>query len=359
MLYWFSAFFSLLLLLLLAGFFLQPRQSFSELEKRELAKAPEFSLRSGQWSSGVEDYLQDHLPGRSHLIGLDALRRQFVGLQIADSVWRLPQGQLVEAAKNLNESRLHQNLQRVIDFAIAEILPLSALIVPAAGAISRQLTPLPYPDSRLLKLAQDQLGSSFVPLMPTLMHTEKQLYYASDPHWNGQGAYVAYQQVAPALGFEALPQSAFTIRRVDGFYGSNYARSALWDSKGDVLELWDAGLPLSVRLDEQKKDTDSLFFQHHLQGMDMYRVFLDGNHGITRILNLHSSNTKRLLVLKDSFGNSLIPLLVPHYEGIMVIDLRGWRGNLRQLLQTEKVDQLLLVYSLSRLSEDSNFAWLR
>ena len=91
----------------------------------------------------------------------------------------------------------------------------------------------------------------------------------------------------------------------------------------------------------------------------MYRVFLDGNHGITRILNLHSSNTKRLLVLKDSFGNSLIPLLVPHYEGIMVIDLRGWRGNLRQLLQTEKVDQLLLVYSLSRLSEDSNFAWLR
>ena len=87
-------------------------------------------------------------------------------------------------------------------------------------------------------------------------------------------------------------------------------------------------------------------------------MFLDGNHGLTDINNQDQPSGRKLLVLKDSFGNSLVPLLLPHFSRIMVIDLRAYRGSVLNLIKEEGYDQLLAVYALRSLASDTNFAWL-
>ena len=37
-----------------------------------------------------------------------------------------------------------------------------------------------------------------------------------------------------------------------------------------------------------------------------------------------------LIVIKESFGNALLPLLVDHYSKVYEIDYRYWSGNLQQ-----------------------------
>ncbi len=351
---------ALLLILIPLAQLLMPDAAYSPLEKRELALPPRLTLASGVFSRGMEDYLSDHLPLRGQWVGLDAWRRYLSGSMAADPVWRLPGGALAEAPLEDNGARLERNLQLLDDFALEAGQPLWLLSPPAAGALAEQPGYYPYPDqarlSEINSMAYQQLRP--IALFEALQAAPQPVFYRTDPHWNGQGAYVAYAQAAKALGFEPLSPEAFAQAQSPGFHGSSYARSGLWQTPAEALDIWDPGVKLALHFDGSDAAHDSLFFREHLKTPDPYRVFLDGNHGLTRIDNLDNPSGPRLLMLKDSFGNSLLPLLLPHFSHITLLDLRAWRGSSLQVTQDEAFDQLLAVYALKSLATDSNFAWL-
>ena len=58
-----------------------------------------------------------------------------------------------------------------------------------------------------------------------------------------------------------------------------------------------------------------------LNGLDKYDVYLSGAKALLEI-ETNSSSDKELIVFRDSFGSSLIPLLVSSYSKITVIDTR-------------------------------------
>ncbi len=346
-----------LILVMGAGLLVLPRQEFSPLEKRYLASPPALTLEGGQFSRDMEEYLGDHFPLRADWVGLNARYRLLTGIMAADNVWRLPDGALVEAPLGSDTARLERNLRLLSDFARKAALPFALVTPPAAGAVSPRAGYYPYPDEGLLE-SLDPAGIRVVPLFEAFKASDIPLYYRTDPHWNGQGAYRAYQLASSALGFEALPARDFTVTESPGFFGSAYARSGLWSTPPDILELWDSGAKLSLSFDGKPDVHDSLFFTRHLSEADQYPVFLDGNHGLTDIINHDRPSGRKLLVLKDSYGNSLVPLLLPHFDRVTVIDLRAYRGKLLSLISENGYDQILAVYALNALATDSNFAWL-
>ncbi len=352
----FIALMGLMGLLLLA----LPRQGYSPMEKRVLARPPAITLAGGQFSRDIEAYLDDHFPLRAHWVGLDARRRFLSGTMVADSVWRLPGGALAEAPVSQAGGLMARNLDLLADFAQEAGLPLALMAVPSAGAVWGQQAYYPYPDEGILARLGESApeGLRLIPLFEGFRKAEAPLYYRTDPHWNGAGAYAAYRQAAPFLGFEPLPASAFTITESPDFRGSAYARSGLWATPPDALQMWDSGQRVSLSLDGRPESHDSLFFREHLTAPDQYPVFLDGNHGLTDIQNLDKPEGPKLLVIKDSFGNSLVPLLVPHFSRITVLDLRAYRGSPLALAREGGYQQVLAVYSLRFLATDTNFAWL-
>ena len=60
-------------------------------------------------------------------------------------------------------------------------------------------------------------------------------------------------------------------------------------------------------------------------------------------------------MIKDSYANSLIPLLAHHYKKIYVVDLRYYNGKLKELMQecdsTGQMDVLVL-YNCVHFVED-------
>lgn len=349
---------ALMLLIMPLAFLLLPRQPYSALEKRALASPPRLSLQSGLLSQQTEGWLGDHYPLRSAWVGLDAWRRMLSGSMAADEIWRLKDGALVEKPLPDHWARLERNLALLGDFAARSGQPLQLLIVPAAGAISKEPGYYPYPDGQILRTLVAPAGVLLPALFEPMRAAEGPLYYRTDPHWNAQGAYLAYQQVAAALDMQPLTPDAFVRRQSPGFLGTCYARSSLWSTPPDALDLWAPPVRLRLQFDGDEASYDSLFFEEHLLAPDQYPVFLDGNHGLTRIDNLDNPQGPRLLLIKDSFGNSLAPLLLPHFGHITVIDLRAWRGSTLQLAADQPFDHHLAVYSLKSLATDSNLAWL-
>ena len=50
-----------------------------------------------------------------------------------------------------------------------------------------------------------------------------------------------------------------------------------------------------------------------------------------------------MLVLKESYGNAFAPYLIPHYGKVIVLDERYFSGDLRSLVESEGVDEIILI----------------
>ena len=146
----------------------------------------------------------------------------------------------------------------------------------------------------------------------------------------------------------------------DGFYGTTWSGSGYFLSPPDTVELWDSGLTPTVTITDGGKDpavSDSFFFLDHLQELDKYPVYLDGNHTLTKIENPDAPDGT-LLVIKDSYAHAVAPFLAEHYSTVYLLDLRFYRGSVTDFVQEQGVDELLFLYGASTLLTDTNSAWL-
>jgi len=87
---------------------------------------------------------------------------------------------------------------------------------------------------------------------------------------------------------------------------------------------------------------------------------LGGNHGTVKIRNEKSQINKNILIIKDSYANSFVPYLIPHYNEITMIDLRHYRGNLSDYIKENNIDEILLLYNINSFSNDNsikNIKW--
>ena len=64
-------------------------------------------------------------------------------------------------------------------------------------------------------------------------------------------------------------------------------------------------------------------------------------------------NGKELLVLKDSFANSIIPFLVEHYEKVHVIDPRFYKDDIIEYVKEHKnLKDVLILYNMNTIDTD-------
>ena len=59
-----------------------------------------------------------------------------------------------------------------------------------------------------------------------------------------------------------------------------------------------------------------------LTSRDLYDVFLSGAASLLTIENPKAATDRELIVFRDSFGSSLVPLLVHDYKTVTLVDIR-------------------------------------
>jgi len=356
---------------MLLCYLLLPKKDFSEKEKRYLEKAPVFSgeeLLSGKLSDSIEKYMADHIPGRDFFVGLDAYVSLLSGRQITGDVRLLTGERIVEAPVEWNETAVQKNVSAILSFADSLDRPIDFMIIPSAGWASdnSRVATLDffgqesYADEQHISSVYGRMDEN-VRCMDTLnvMRGREELYYRTDHHWTSEGAYEMYRAYMTSLNRKYLSKEEFTVESVPGFRGSTYSRSALWNVSGEDLELWHSGTELLVTNGESDDTHKGVFYRQRLEENDKYTVYLDGNHSIVRIENPAMAGAGKLLVIRDSYSNSLGCFLAESYETVVLVDMRYYKKPASQLCAQEEFADILVCYSIGNFMSDTNLVWLR
>ena len=245
------------------------------------------------------------------------------------------------------------------------------MLTPSASEIlTDKLPPFAHPFSQariLTDLEQKGIGSLLVPVRDALLaahsdsNTSSQaLYYRTDHHWTSAGAYTGYTAWADSLGITPLAPSDFAIETVStDFLGTIHSKLNLPIAPDSIQLYRPASEPeWNVYYDGSLCPTHSLYSMDALNTRDQYRVFLDGNHGWTKIENPAQNSDKKLLIIKDSYAHSFAPFAALHFGETHMIDLRYFNGKINSFIEEQGITDILVLYQIPGFIKDVNVSKL-
>lgn len=347
---------------------LSHQRTYSPVEKRELQTRPEISITKvldGRFQKKYELYLRDQFPGRDHWVSFQTDMELFMGKNEIHNVYIGKNHYLLEhyTEKEFDPQQISKNLQALEKFVgkAKQNADVHVMMVPTKSWVLREKLPAFAPhykeqkfyDALQQKLEQEDVLISVEPVLDA--HKEEEIYYRTDHHWTTLGAWYAYEQYTKAVGGDlqrAQGKKKFRCISKD-FYGTTYAKIN-YARQADKIEIYEPADKLRVVYNMGEKKTKTLYDVSFLKTADQYSVFTGGNQAVLEITG-GIKNGKTLLLIKDSFANSILPFLAEDYEKLVVVDLRQLNVSGDRLLEMFSPTDILILYNSAQFAQDKEF----
>ncbi len=190
-------------------------------------------------------------------------------------------------------------------------------------------------------------------------HKDEYIYFKTDHHWTALGAYYAYTAFMELKGEEPVPLEKYEERKIEGFLGSSYTKTLNkeLEKNPDTIYVY---MPFTnykyeMYYGEKCKEAEVIDMSY-AEGKDKYLVFLSSGGATWSVIKTDVKNGKKILVMKDSYGNTFVPFLLPHYEEIYVVDSRFYSKystgkNIVEFIEDNGINEILFVHYM----EDVNW----
>ena len=182
----------------------------------------------------------------------------------------------------------------------------------------------------------------YVDIAPGLMLED---YYRTDPHWRQECLVATAQTLAQAMDVPLAGD--FQENAIDvPFYGA-YAEKAGEPLVADTLRyLTGEVLDACTVYDYETDAREPLYDLAAVDTDTPYDLYLQGSRSLLRIDSPLSATDRTLVVFRDSFGSSLIPLLAESYRTIYAVDIRYLSSQMvGRFLSFDGSEDVLFLYS--------------
>ena len=296
----------------------------SDAERRPLEQFPAVSgesLLSGQFMKDFADYAVDQFPLRDGFRTLNAYLTYYLlgqkdnnGIYLSDGYaakmdYPLDEGSVSNALTRFME--LHELYLEGSEVHFALVPDKSYYLAEEAGVLS-----IDY-DALYAHVAESLPWAELIDLREYLTIDD---YYRTDTHWRQEQIVPAAQAIAEKLGVTVPEFDKMQIDRP--FYGVYYGQAALPMEPDTMYYLTNGVLENCTVTIHDSGTTAAVLDTTKLGSRDLYDVFLSGGAAVLEISNPAGQAGKELIVFRDSFGSSMVPLLVNDYETVWVLDTR-------------------------------------
>lgn len=169
-------------------------------------------------------------------------------------------------------------------------------------------------------------------------------YYKTDTHWKEEDLFNVANTIANQMNFDITNNNV--VNTITTFNGSYAGRLSVTKDIDTIKTISNPStLNSSVYNYETKKYTD-IYDYTKINSLDKYDIYLSGAVPIIDIINNNSSSDKELIVFRDSYGSSLIPLLIEGYKKITVIDIRYISSKILNKYIDFNDQDVLFMYSI-------------
>lgn len=341
-----------------------PDRQFSEQENRYLQMKPEFSFKSlfsGDYTSKFETYTTDQFTFRDEWITLKAASELALGKQENNDVHLCENGTLIEGYERPENSALDANmsaLNTLVENTDAEVY---FALIPDKSDLYASLLPKNAPndsEKEVIDYCYAQSNATNVDMYSALgAHTDEYIFYRTDHHWTSLGAYYGFSALAESMGFDYPALDSYADRHVisEEFYGTTWSSSGFSWVGPDTMEIF-VNEPEGLKVTSYPEGSPvegKLYDFSFLEKKDKYSTFMGGNCPLHEIVT-GTEGKPSLLIIRDSYTDSLLPLLLDDFSEIHVLDLRYYRASLKSYIEQNDFDSVLVCYSVSNFSTDSN-----
>lgn len=327
-----------------------PAARFSPAENRNLADFPQFegeALANGSYTAALDTYATERFPYRQQMRGARALYQVASGrAEVRDAV--LCTDGSLSSKITVNARIWRKNMAGLRRWQAVLDDKLTVAAAPCRIEARAAVLP-PFFTGEDYAPYWKELAENTENLVTFRDFSDDALWYRTDHHWTTAGAYLAYARLGEQLGYEPLPADFFSREIVTKrFYGTTDAAAGIPFVKPDRIELYRfAGdTEKAVKIDGKTPPFEGFYDFEKLKTRDGYGVFFGGNYATLSIES--ATPLPRLLVVKDSFANSLLPFLSNHFN-ITAIDPR-YGGTLAAAQDFDAVLLLCGIQTLCTLS---------
>ena len=332
-----------------------PAQELSEAERRPLAQFPQITWKSvldGGFMGDFEEYSLDQFPLRDTFRTIKSLFHFNILNQSDNNGIYITDGFAVKQEYPLNPDSLYHAAER-FNHLYEKYLTDSDVylaVVPDKGQYLAE-------DSGHLALPYGKLNSILLDRMPWATPVdlygslEADDYYRTDIHWRQENLFEAAAVLCDALGVTGPDPQDYTVTALERpFYGVYYGQAAL-PMEPEIMYILESDLLSACRVyDHESGQYTDVYNRDKLSSRDLYDVFLSGSRSLLTIENPAGKPGKELIVFRDSFGSSMVPLLVQDYSKVTLVDIRYIQIDVLDRFLTFEGQDVLFLYSVPVLN---------
>ena len=183
-------------------------------------------------------------------------------------------------------------------------------------------------------------------------HANEEIYFRTDHHWTSLGAYYAATVLADKAGVAIDDLESFREERREGYLGtmykySDYSTTLLNNPEDFVAYYPDASYTATyyspTDLKSSPRDHEGGFFWEigDNQKSSWYSTFIRGDSYSVKAVSDDCKNGRKLLIVKDSYGNALAPYTLEGFEEVYIVDARQYQRSLKETIEEFGITDVL------------------
>lgn len=416
--------FGVLFVALTLLFTVWPRSTFSELERRELAKFPEYTpekLTSGkyaeeisQWFSDTEPYRDNFMTAHMRFKDLQAWHPggedEQVTFHASDGPQDVKEEKHVPTAEELEAAeRSIGEFENADDDGVAKVANAGIIVTGKRPEVRAMMvygggSPKESPYAKMVNSYVEELPSNvkvYAMVIPTAIayycpasvkgrtksqaasisnmyaqldkkahavdvftplgqHSSENIFLRTDHHWAPLGAFYAAQKFAQVAKVPFRSLDKYKKDVIHGYVGTMYGYSkdiSVKDSPEDFIyytpkdttyttTVVDYNLDSNYKISKESAPYKGKFFYQFKDGSkSAYLTFMGGDQKFVHV-KTGVKNGRRLVIIKDSFGNALPGYLFGSFEDIYVVDFRYYPHDLKQHIKDAGVTDVLIALNV-------------
>ncbi|MDE7477052.1 MAG: hypothetical protein K2M91_03725 [Lachnospiraceae bacterium] len=321
-----------------------PKETVSKSERRRLAEKPVLTfdkLKNKSFMDDTEKYLLDHFPFREGLRRMKAHVAYDVLRQKENNDIYVAEGHAAKLEYPLKEASVKRLAAKMTGLRQQYFPEQDAwyAIVPDKNYFLAEENGYPSIDyERMTTLLSQELDTDFryMDFMSDLTIDD---YYRTDTHWRQEQILGVAADILKNMGFSKKGEDGFTVHEIRDFYGVYYGQAALpmepdmirylTNEAIDAAGVWSLEENMTGGKVVMPEETGAVIRPVYrldkledAMSLDKYDIFAGGASSLQVIRSPKASTDKRLILFRDSYTSSLVPLFLEAYQEIILIDLR-------------------------------------
>lgn len=145
-------------------------------------------------------------------------------------------------------------------------------------------------------------------------------YYKTDTHWKQERLLKVAKTIAESMNVNL--ENEYKEKTICDFQGAYSGQLPISTAKDKIKILTNSEIEKSKVYNYETKKENKVYNMEKINSLDKYDIYLSGATPVLKIENPENKTGNELIIFRDSYASSLVPLFIPKYSKITLIDTR-------------------------------------